>query len=595
MYRYFPLTEDKIRLLRVQKKKGEIFYDLIHVRFDKAPPYTALSYCWEDQTPDQTLNCGGSTLLVTANVKNFLSYFSTLGIHYIWIDGVCINQIDISEKNHQVSFMKSIYTKASNVVIWLGESGEGIDVAIQQIPEILPLADDYSGAKDGFEDALKRYGIPIRGGLFWKGVEALLSKPWFSRLWTFQEAVLPKDVEIRCGSNVLSYDLMTEFMRALSTDGNPLSLFKDRRPSGLASNSQPPGRRTWMRIAQCRELIAENPNSMLSFSMLLIYGRNLSSSNPADKIYGMLGLAKPWMQNLVSIDYGRTYQDVYIDFMKMYLIKGGESRLLNMVDGHTEGLPTWCPNFAVYKRNISIANYLGCTFCAGHPAKKSRQSVAAGLQLVKSVSDDSRELALRGFLLDTISMTVKYPGGSSTIDSSTRDEMFTKVIDWEATCLDMSRSAYNRLDDTRDAHVRTLTGGSARKGPPDDDDHELLMSYMMMRYGDESRRARYRDFKSLSDRQRDHARHLLRCLSSVCYERCFFSTENGRIGLAPAWAKQGDGICIFHGGLSPFILRPTEENPLHYKLMGEAYVDGVMYGEAFGLDESNAPETIVLV
>ena len=73
--------------------------------------------------------------------------------------------------------MKSIYTKASNVVIWLGESEEGIDVAIQQIPEILPLADDYSGAKDGFEDALKRYGIPIRGGLFGKELRLCCQNP----------------------------------------------------------------------------------------------------------------------------------------------------------------------------------------------------------------------------------------------------------------------------------------------------------------------------------------------------------------------------------------------------------------------------------
>jgi hypothetical protein len=300
------------------------------------------------------------------------------------------------------------------------------------------------------------------------------------------------------------------------------------------------------------------------------------------------------MQHLISIDYGRTYQEVFVDFMKMYLAEGGESRLLNMVDGYTEGLPTWCPNFAVYKRNISIANYLGSTFCAGHPAKKSRQPVADGLQLDKSVTD-SRKLALRGFFLDTISMTVVYPGGPGSIGSSTRDEKFIKVIDWEATCLDISRLAYNRPDDTRDAHVRTLTGGSAKKGAPDDDDHELLMSYMIMKYGDASHRKRYRDFRSLSDRQRDHARHLSRCSSSVCYGRCFFSTENGRIGLAPARAKQGDKICIFYGGLSPFIIRQTEEDPTQYNLMGEAYVDGVMYGEAFQLEESKASETIVLL
>jgi len=308
--------------------------------------------------------------------------------------------------------------------------------------------------------------------------------------------------------------------------------------------------------------------------MLLIYGRNLSASNPADKIYGMLGLAKPWMQNLLSIDYGRTYQEVFYDFMKTYLAAGGESRLLNMVDGHTDGLPSWCPNFAVYKRNISIANYLGCTFRAGHPAKKVKQYVSTGPELDKAV-DDPKKLGLRGFFLDSIALTVLYPGDSEK-SSSDRDERSLKVIEWEATCLDISRSAYNRPEDTRDAHVRTLTGGSAKKGAPHDDDHELLMSYMMMKHGDESAQRRYRDFKTLDGRQRDHARHLLRSLHSVCYERSFVSTEKGRIGLAPGRARQGDRICIFYGGLSPFIVRPTEDDPTYYTLIGEAYVDGIM-------------------
>ena len=70
----------------------------------------------------------------------------------------------------------------------------------------------------------------------------------------------------------------------------------------------------------------------------------------------------------------------------------------------------------------------------------------------------------------------------------------------------------------------------------------------------------------------------------------------GRIGLAPGLGQsKEDKICIFYGGLTPFIIRPTHEDPNRYTLIGEAYVDGVMYGEAFALDESKIADTIVLV
>jgi hypothetical protein len=595
-YTYLPLAEDEIRLLSVQKRDGETVYELIHVQFDKAPRYTALSYCWEDQSPDQPLNCAGSTLLVTANVKNFLSYFCTQAEpQYIWIDGLCINQTDISEKNHQVGFMKSVYTKASKVVIWLGESNDSINDAIRQIPYVLPSAATYRGTKSGFDDALKSYGIPIRGSLFWEGIETLLSKPWFSRLWTFQEAVLPKNVEVRCGKDMLSYDLMTALTRALSNDSNPLSLFKGRRRSGSRVDTQPRGRQTWMRVAQCRDLIAKQPDSMLSFSMLLIYGRDLSATNPADKIYGMLGLAKPSMQSLISIDYARHYHDVYVHFMKIYFAEGGESRLLNMVDGHTEGLPTWCPDFAVNKRYMSVANYLGCTFHAGQRAGYQHSPASQWLQLDNiGGSLGRRKLAVRGFFLDSIRTTVSYPRGPNSIGPPKTIEEGVKLIDWEATCLAISQLAYGHPDSTPEAHVRTLTGGSAKKCADGNNDHELLMSYML-RYGSDKHRIGHRELHELSSKERDRGRYLLKTLIKFCSERCFFSTNFGRIGLAQARVKPEDRVCIFYGGLSPFIIRPTEEDPTQYELMGEAYVDGVMYGEAFKLDESKEAETIVLV
>jgi hypothetical protein len=37
-----------------------------------------------------------------------------------WIDQICINQEDETEKGHQVQFMGEIFRRAYNVFAWLG-------------------------------------------------------------------------------------------------------------------------------------------------------------------------------------------------------------------------------------------------------------------------------------------------------------------------------------------------------------------------------------------------------------------------------------------------------------------------------------------
>ena len=49
------------------------------------------------------------------------------------------------------------------------------------------------------------------------------------------------------------------------------------------------------------------------------------------------------------------------------------------------------------------------------------------------------------------------------------------------------------------------------------------------------------------------------------------------VGLAPSHVEIGDVICIFLGGLVPYILRREYDEV--YSLVGEAYVHGIMYGE----------------
>lgn len=75
-------------------------------------PYTALSYTWGDPIDAKEILVDDRVLKIRDNLWRFLQqarehYSSTL----FWIDSICIDQENVSERNHQVSLMKNIYSK----------------------------------------------------------------------------------------------------------------------------------------------------------------------------------------------------------------------------------------------------------------------------------------------------------------------------------------------------------------------------------------------------------------------------------------------------------------------------------------------------
>jgi hypothetical protein len=70
----------------------------------------------------------------------------------------------------------------------------------------------------------------------------------------------------------------------------------------------------------------------------------------------------------------------------------------------------------------------------------------------------------------------------------------------------------------------------------------------------------------------------------VARYRRFGVTESGYFVLGPDVMQAGDVVVVFHGGRTPFILRPTDQG---WTLLGESYMHGMMNGEAMerGIDE----------
>jgi hypothetical protein len=68
----------------------------------------------------------------------------------------------------------------------------------------------------------------------------------------------------------------------------------------------------------------------------------------------------------------------------------------------------------------------------------------------------------------------------------------------------------------------------------------------------------------------------------MCWEP--FVTKQGYIGLAREHCSVGDEIWIIGGCSVPILLSPKTENPSHYEVRGEVFLDGFMFGEKMGTE-----------
>jgi hypothetical protein len=128
-FRHRPLSgPDDFRclLLKSAKDKDAIIQcELYHLGTDTPAFYDAVSYCWEGQTPTEPILCDNQIFLVTANCMALLKHLRRRWVgRLLWVDAICIDQTKEreQERNQQLQIMGQIYSRATNVLIWLGPS-----------------------------------------------------------------------------------------------------------------------------------------------------------------------------------------------------------------------------------------------------------------------------------------------------------------------------------------------------------------------------------------------------------------------------------------------------------------------------------------
>ncbi|CAK3768632.1 Hypothetical predicted protein [Lecanosticta acicola] len=142
-WQWLPLLDvNHIRVLYIEPASGPDDNSPVSCRFERVSlgdycDYFALSYTWGETKADGShlsdgITVDGYPFMVTSNLHRALRRLrrwrgpssSGLQIPAVWIDAICIDQSDPTERSRQVMLMDKIYQNARHLIIWLGELGE---------------------------------------------------------------------------------------------------------------------------------------------------------------------------------------------------------------------------------------------------------------------------------------------------------------------------------------------------------------------------------------------------------------------------------------------------------------------------------------
>jgi hypothetical protein len=303
-FRYGPIEEREIRLVRLLPgpRGSPIECEMVHSNLDLEPePWECLSYMWGDPSNPELININGSVVQIRQNLQLALEAIREEGnSRTVWIDALCINQIDALEVSKHVSTMGEIYRRANKVLVWLGQSSDDSDF----------LFDGHIIPDETWPDSYK-WGGPFDSRTA-NAMLAFYCRPYWTRVWILQEILVAGSLEFFCGDRCMSmrkyrmgFTWFLEIMRGRLQDGSAPSWFTDAVRNDLESS---PG---------CTILRLQYGGKTDTFSLLrlleLCKDCKSQCQLPHDMIYGLIGVLKSSQLGLIAPSYSKTLSELFFD------------------------------------------------------------------------------------------------------------------------------------------------------------------------------------------------------------------------------------------------------------------------------------------
>lgn len=333
--------DDEIRILELSSGRGDeaLHGTLRKERLKHFADYEALSYTWADYEAGASsarhssssaiyLGVFWDILQITPNCAKALRRLRfPRRTRCIWVDSICIDQENESECTHQVKLMRSIYSNACTVLVYVGERSESSDLAMNLLrrPKLL--------------DSLSTENTEKASAAI-SSLQSFFQRPYFSRMWIVQEVALAKSLYIHCGNlNVL----FSPFA------GSPLS-------SILRLSCVP----AWLKFSRYKELLQGERLTGDHLFSLIIDTRACECSDPRDRLFALFGLIYTSHEEHLIAEYSLTIEQVYTGIAAFLAKKGFTKEILRLAN-RTESvasLPSWVPDWAHCWKSSNVSQYL---------------------------------------------------------------------------------------------------------------------------------------------------------------------------------------------------------------------------------------------
>ncbi|KAI5920639.1 heterokaryon incompatibility protein-domain-containing protein [Camillea tinctor] len=577
LYQYTRLpTETSFRLLELfpGNDHAPVSYHLRVEDWTKPPEYEAVSYAWGDANKKALSICNGFHLMISNGLRDALTEMRYRNhARLLWVDAVCIDQANNDERGKQVSNMRSIYEGAKSVLVWLGKDVErqgerAVSAMCEIASECLHLTTGRKSvdvtelkSKDELWDLLPEeilVNLQCDTPDSWRSLAWLFSRPWFSRLWVLQEVNSNREVRVLCGSTKVCWDVVV--LVASYIRHHPKIYLRWGFPESYYVNAYYMRRRYWL--------------ERVSLASLLNWGRSFDTSDPLDRVYALMGMPSfTQTQYSKAADYSRPKVELYTDITAWCIQKTESLRVLcysqHLKD--SEEFPSWVPQWDRTARYQAIEDSL----------TKLRWRSSGDTKLQAKIETGTRVIRLKGMVFDVIE-SQRYLGRNMWSGSQVSQDH--PVLEyWEKQRSHPTITTYPTGESNLDALSLVLTTGldhNQRKASENPASFKASFTAYLNQLLEITRSDAW-PYKGEETGEGGDWFKYETLVRSKCYNRYLFSTRNGYLGLGPD-CRAGDLVCLLFGGEVPFVLRPKDG---HYQLVGDAYVHGIMEGEAIHRDD----------
>ncbi|KAF5575493.1 hypothetical protein FPCIR_13115 [Fusarium pseudocircinatum] len=418
LYQSLDISNKEIRLIEISTQTGDegiLECKLLPATFltDARKQYLSLSYCAGDPTDTKEILVNGVRCNIFANLHHALvlarQYWmqsSGQGPLRLWVDQLCINQHDLSERSHQVGFMREIYQSAERTLACLSTSptsGEGLKW-FNDLCDAVTFQDDRTqcnrqgelGTKERAEPQgairesarlsdtsrpkryrgytkqqfrvlhylLDRTGIDkfVNG---WIAFCDLLSSPWWNRAWICQEFIVSGQVSFMFGHYSASWERCCKVLQDFCAIHG---WFLMNRNLFIFSNGLPMDGPEACQLHRIHDIVQERDldrqvdhvrnalgmkirwSGSMDIKTLLSHSRSCKSSDDRDRVYAMLGLASPGYQIFPDYSNDMSASEVMIMTTRAIIEKEDNLGILaqatRLVQRKNLDVPSWVADWS---------------------------------------------------------------------------------------------------------------------------------------------------------------------------------------------------------------------------------------------------------